>query len=98
MLDAPAGNLNYIVLPENRGAGLRPFLNSLVIRLEGFGDRPEELAEIPETRSFFGALHRRWPRGLCFCSLEAPNLLAMTLSCLDTVRVVSDYDTEAHHA
>jgi hypothetical protein len=53
--------------------------------IEGYDDDPREIYAIPEVRTFYQQLWRRWPYWLYFCNLDTENLMMMVMCCLDSL-------------
>lgn len=70
------------------GRQLQAKMNSLTMRIEGFDDDPRELFCIPEVRDFYSRLLGAWPYWLYFCSLDSRELVAVAMSCLQSVEIV----------
>jgi hypothetical protein len=67
------------------GRRLREMMNRFVFCIDGWDEDPREIHTIPEIRRFYLAFHDAWPFWLYFCSFDADNLRAMTMSCLPNV-------------
>ena len=67
------------------GKQLGAMMNSLALMIEGYDDDPREIYAIPEVRTFYQQLWRRWPYWLYFCNLDTENLMMMVMCCLDSL-------------
>ena len=71
--------------PQLWGMELREKYDSLVLLIDGYNDHPDEVYAIPEIRSFFKELHRRWPWWAFFLSNENANMAVAYLCLIDCV-------------
>ena len=71
-----------------RGEQLRDYFNTFVFSVDGYGADSRELCTIPEVRRFYRHFYREWPFWLFFCNLDTPNLLTMSLCCVETVHTM----------
>ena len=67
------------------GKQLGAMMNSLALMIEGYDHDPREIYAIPEVRTFYQQLWRRWPYWLYFCNLDTENLMMMVMCCLDSL-------------
>ena len=67
------------------GKQLGAMMNSLALMIEGYDDDPREIYAIPEVRTFYQQLWRRWPYWLYFCNLDTENFMMMVMCCLDSL-------------
>ena len=67
------------------GKQLGAMMNSLALMIEGYDHDPREIYAIPEVRTFYQQLWRRWPYWLYFCNLDTENLMMMVMCCIDSL-------------
>jgi len=73
----------------NLPSGLvRDKLGSLVWRIDGYNNAPEELYHIPEVRRFYRELHRRWPWWLYFLQVSKEGMAIPYLCLLEQIDAV----------
>lgn len=71
--------------PQLWGMALREKFDSLVLLVDGYNDHPDEIYAIPEIRSFFKELHRRWPWWAFFLSNENASMAVAYFCLIDCV-------------
>jgi hypothetical protein len=63
------------------------FYGSVDIVVDGYDNDPRELWEIPEVRSWFQVLDKRWPYWFYFSCTETAGLCTVMLCCVKTEKV-----------
>ena len=71
--------------PQLWGMELRQKYDSLVLLVDGYNDHSDEIYAIPEIRSYFKELHRRWPWWAFFLSNENASMAVAYLCLVDEV-------------
>ena len=71
-----------------RGELLRDYFDSFIFAIDGYGSDSRQFCTIPEVRRFYRHFYREWPLWWFCCNLDLPNLLQMSLCCIDDVRAV----------
>jgi hypothetical protein len=81
------------VYPPDRlpqGSKLRAYCNSFVFVVGGYDNDSRELYVVPEVRDFYRRFYEVWPYWWFCCNLDTPNLMLMTMACLNIQIIEND--------